>query len=482
MSSTLLLLILLGGFPSCRSWGWFTSSSEARHIQKPPSYTKDFSVAEFSMDVFRDDKGMKLIENARQKLVGLNHYSCWQNAYEQLFAGCSQILGIEEKRSRFAWHLTDCFQKDSGRPSLPYCDTKAPMVDCLKKLTDTENKVYLEFLLETNSMCHQLQAHAFKNKMERLVNELKDSAEVTEDKLESIQERTDSLCQSSNKIHDSLSTIDARVHNVAKTTEDVNQHLEVLSKHSEAIFEQSKEIVDSQLKLREEQGRMNETFKEGMATILDAYETLEQKFSDLMNEATEIEKQMEYLGESMSSKMQNLENKADNIENVAEKSLDNQQKLLDGQYTALKSLQLLTKSQSEALEESRNALQRLAEYGRRQQEELLQRQQQLQQVHDHLIENSKSILTSQEAFESKQASMFIALERLFALQRAILVESRIVKSFFIYCMSVFIIHMFTSTKQTYDVRARLYIGKHVISSLDIPFRSSSVSSRSLVVL
>lgn len=136
----------------------------------------------------------------------------------------------------------------------------------------------------------------------------------------------------------------------------------------------------------------------------------------------------------------------------------------------------------------RSTLERLAEYGRKQQEELLQRQAQLQQVHDNLIENSKSILeaqvcdsiesllsmvfccntettnlntfyTLQEAFESKQATMFIALDRLFALHNAMLLESRIIKSFFIYTMSIFIIYMFTSTKQTYNVRARLYMGK-----------------------
>lgn len=37
----------------------------------------------------------------------------------------------------------------------------------------------------------------------------------------------------------------------------------------------------------------------------------------------------------------------------------------------------------------------LTEYGHRQQEELLQKQLQLQQVHDHLMENSKSMLEAQ---------------------------------------------------------------------------------------
>lgn len=50
---------------------------------------------------------------------------------------------------------------------------------------------------------------------------------------------------------------------------------------------------------------------------------------------------------------------------------------------------------SNTLSNCRSTLQRLAEYGHRQQEELLQKQQQLQQVHDHLMENSKSILAAQ---------------------------------------------------------------------------------------
>ena len=40
-------------------------------------------------------------------------------------------------------------------------------------------------------------------------------------------------------------------------------------------------------------------------------------------------------------------------------------------------------------------LQHFAEYGHKQQEELLQRQEQLQTVHDHLVENSNSILAAQ---------------------------------------------------------------------------------------
>ncbi len=133
-------------------------------------------------------------------------------------------------------------------------------------------------------------------------------------------------------------------------------------------------------------------------------------------------------------------------------------------------------------------MQRLAEYGQTQQEELRKGQERPQHVHDRLFDNFKSIAAAQvsvhisfdanydrwylfmslsmgfhilqEAFESKQASMFIALDKLFALHNAMLVESRIIKAFFIYFLSVFVIYMFTSTKQTYNIRPRLYIGKY----------------------
>jgi hypothetical protein len=91
-------------------------------------------------------------------MVGSN--ACWQNAYQHLFAGCSKILAADEKRSRLAWHLSDCFQRDSGRDSFPHCDSKTSISSCLRNLDDHGHKVYLEFYLETNSICYQLQLSA----------------------------------------------------------------------------------------------------------------------------------------------------------------------------------------------------------------------------------------------------------------------------------------------------------------------------------
>ncbi|XP_010064844.2 protein GAMETE EXPRESSED 1 [Eucalyptus grandis] len=457
-----LFLLVLAFVPlNCHSWGWFSSSTTATPRSEGGSFratrdSSDGSVTEFSMEGLNNPRGAKLVENARRKLAASN--SCWRNAYNTLFAGCSEILAAEEKRSRFAWHLSDCFQRDSGRPAFPRCDEKSLMVDCRKMLDDSERTVYLEFYLETNSICHQLQTHAFKQETERLVNDLKKSAESAEDKLEIIQDRSDSLFQRSNEIYDSLISIDSRTQQVAQASKNVQDHIEEVLHHSEAIYEQSRGIAASQAELQEGQEKMKEKIEDGMAKILESSSNLGREIDSLRKEAGEIEKEISRVRDGMFSKMEDLQGKADDIGDKAGISLEKQKQLLDGQSSALKGLQFLTEFQSEALEESRGTLQQLAEYGRRQQEDLLQRQEQLQLVHNHLIKNSKSILEAQEAFESKQATMFVALDKLFALHNAMLLESRIIKAFFLYSLSIFIIYMFTSTKQTYTVRPWLYIG------------------------
>ncbi|CAL9234679.1 unnamed protein product [Arabidopsis halleri] len=165
------------------------------------------------MEVFSDQKAVRVLEDARNKLVGPN--SCWQNAYTYLrkissiylFTGCKETITTEEKRKRFAWYLSDCFIKDSGRPAFPTCKDESTMMSCLKKLDDHELKIYLDFLLETNTICQQLQSYAFKHEIERLVNELKSTVQNTEDKLDILESKSDSLIQTSSMIHDSLGSL-----------------------------------------------------------------------------------------------------------------------------------------------------------------------------------------------------------------------------------------------------------------------------------
>ncbi|XP_071934714.1 protein GAMETE EXPRESSED 1-like [Coffea arabica] len=454
------------------SWGWFFSSNkESNNAKGTPlgenmMFSKD-SVAEFSMEPFNNQRGTKLVENARNKMIAAAPSSCWQKAYQSLFTGCSRSLADEESRNRFAWHLTECFLKHSGRSPLPYCDKASLVEKCLKQVDQDAVKIYLEYHLETNSICHQLQIEAFRHQTERLVNELKKSAEYAEEKLESIEERGELLLQSSKNVHDALTNVDLRTQQLAEASKDVENHVNLVLNYSKAVHEQSLAIAASQAELSHDQVKMKESLDEGMAMLHDSYTNLGREITNLRDEAVEIEKEISRVGDEMSSKMNTLQTKADDIGNMAESSIEKQKQLLDGQSMALSGLHLLTETQSKALEESRGTLEKLAEFGHRQQDELLQRQKQLQQAHDHLVANSKTILAAQEAFESKQASMFLALDKLFALHNAMLLESRMIKAFVVYTLSFFLLYMLTSTKQTYNVRHRVYIGLSITLLIEL---------------
>ncbi|THG05930.1 hypothetical protein TEA_006361 [Camellia sinensis var. sinensis] len=266
--------------------------------------------------------------------------SCWQNAYQNLFAGCSEILAGEEKRSRLAWHLSDCFQKDSGRPPLPHCDAKSSMLKCLTKLDEDARKIYLE-------------TDAFKRQTERLVNELKNSAQFAEDKLETIEEKVEGLLQNSHLIHDSLASIDVQTQQVAKLTQNVEVQVNLVLRNTEAVYEQSKGIAASQSELQEKQATMTDKLEESMAKLHESSNKVGEKISNLKNQAIEIEEEISKVGNAMSSKMNTLQQRADDIGNMVGISLEKQKQVLDGKSLAFEGLQSLTKFQLHALEENR---------------------------------------------------------------------------------------------------------------------------------
>lgn len=185
------------------------------------------------------------------------------------------------------------------------------------------------------------------------MNDLKKSAEFAEEKLENIEERSENLLQSSKDIHDSLTWIDLRTQQLAQASKNVEDNIHTMLKHSETVFEQSKGIAASQLELQEGQGKMKKKFEEGMEMIQGSYDNLGVEINKLRNDAVEIERKISKVGDTMSLKMENLQSRADDLGKVAEKSLDQQKQLLGGQSAALDGLQLLTKFQSQALEESR---------------------------------------------------------------------------------------------------------------------------------
>ncbi|XP_024631939.1 protein GAMETE EXPRESSED 1 [Medicago truncatula] len=451
----LFVLILLSFSLRCESWGWFSSSKESHSSDNGNQARFRGSNAEFSIEAFNDPKGVKLIENAKNKMVGSN--TCWQNAYQHLFAGCSEILAADEKRSRLAWHLSDCFQKDSGRASFPLCDSKTSISSCLRNLDDLAHKVYLEFYLETNSICYQLQTHAFKHETARLVTELKSSAQYVEDKLDSIEEKSEHLLKDSKQISDSLESVNSHTQLVAQTVKNVDSHIDVVLKHSESVYEQTTKIATSQSQLQEGQENMKRNLEDGVALLKESYNYLGKEIEKLRDEAIEIENKVIKVGDAMSSKMNILQSKAEDIENVAGISLDKQHQLVEGQSTALKFLNSLNEVQFKALEESRKNLQYFAEYGQKQHEELLRRQEQMQEVHDQLMESSKKILSAQETIETNQATMFVHSERIFGMLNMIQLESRIIKASAFYLISIFVIFLLTCTYLTYSSRPLLYM-------------------------
>ncbi|CAL5088122.1 unnamed protein product [Urochloa decumbens] len=469
--SVLLILICLWVCPlriNGFSWNIFSSSSSSSSAtanQRPPMMELDGAVADFAMDGANDPRGLKLLENARNKLAGPKN--CWQEAYRKLFASCGEIMEDKEKQSRLAWHLSSCYQEDSGRPPLPFCSEGSKMVGCRNRLSDSEGKVYLEFFLETNTLCHQLQAEAFKHNTERLVNDLTRTSKSAEEKLEVIEERSEHIIMESSKVRDTLGTIEIQTNNLREASENVGEKIIDVLDHSKAISEQSKEIAAAQIALKEGQKDMREKINDGIARVEESYKSLGDGMDRLNEETGHVQREIKRVGDSMSSKMEDLQNKTEDIVSVAGKSLENQRQLLDGQDRAREGLNDLHRFQARALEESRETVQKLAQFGQRQQEELLARQEEIRLAHDHLIQNSHSILEAQEEFRAKQANIFAALDKLYILHNAILAESRFIKAFFFYCCIVFLIYMLTSAKQTFSIRGQLYFGLCVTLVLEI---------------
>lgn len=209
-------------------------------------------------------------------------------------------------------------------------------------------------MYNTFDICYvDCRADAFKHETERLVNDLKKSAQFAEDKLENMEARSEQLLQDTNQIHHSIASVDQRIEQVARTSKNVEEQIDVVMNYSKVIFDQSKEIAASQIELQGEQTDMREKLQAGIAMLHESHQNLGRDMEKLRNEAIQIEAEINEVGNAMSLKMKHLQNKADNIGDIASLSLDKQKQLLDGQSTALEGLDFLTKFQSKALEESR---------------------------------------------------------------------------------------------------------------------------------
>ncbi|GJN33412.1 hypothetical protein PR202_gb22010 [Eleusine coracana subsp. coracana] len=310
-------------------------------------------------------------------------------------------------------------------------------------------------------------AEAFKHSTERLVNNLSSSSKAAQEKLEEIEERSERLLQESENIHDSLSSIAAQTDNLTAASKAIGDQMGDVMEQSKAISEQSKEIARAQEELKAGQEGMRDAVDAGMAMVEESYRSLGDGMDRLKEGAASIEKGIRAVGDVMSTKMDGVQQTADDIGSVAGKSLENQKQLLEGQEKAVRGLTDLYSFLAKALDESRETIQKLANFGQQQQQELLVRQEEIRHAHDHLIQNSHFILEAQEEFRAKQANIFAALDKLYVLHNAILVESRFIKAFFFYCCISFLIYMLTSAKQTFAIRGQLYFGLCITIVLEI---------------
>ncbi|GLJ22310.1 hypothetical protein SUGI_0419730 [Cryptomeria japonica] len=453
VSVSLFLVILLSSrFYAVHGWGWFSSSQ----MSEEGGGEEESTSSDFDIEAADNAKGKDLVREAKERVVLSG--SCWQQAYEHLFSSCKKILQEEEKKSRLAWHMTECFQKESGRGPLPSCSSNSLILPCLKKLNDAQHKVYLAFFINTNAMCHHLQSNAFKKDTERVVNELKSSAHWVVDKLGKIEEQSDTLLEFSGQIHNSLINIESQATVLMERSKTAEDKITNVLEKSNAIFEQSHHITNTQSKLQEQQLNMQKTMDSSMANLEKSYTNLGEGIGFLQKLTQQTQMEITQVTGSMSSQLDNLQSKTDDIGNVVTLSLDQQKQLLSGQSLALQGLDTLTQHQVEAFKESRASLQQLSDGARRQQIEFSLYQEELQQTHTRLAHSSSAILAAQEAFESKQSTMLMTLDKLFSLQNAILLESRAVKTIFFYLVMLCVLYLLTSAKQSNDVRGTLYLG------------------------
>uniref|UniRef100_J3MTD7 Uncharacterized protein n=1 Tax=Oryza brachyantha TaxID=4533 RepID=J3MTD7_ORYBR len=202
------------------------------------------------------------------------------------------------------------------------------MAPCRERLSDSQSKVFLAFFLETNTLCHQLQAEAFKRSTERLVNELSRSARSAHEKLETIEERSGQLIRESDHLRRSLSSIRSQTEHLSVASDDVRARIGDVLESSLAIVERSEAIASAQAELRDGQAAMRDKVAAGTAQVEASYRII---------------------GEEMGR----LKEAADDVGRVVGRSLENQRKLLDGQAKAMEGLDDLYSFQAQALQESR---------------------------------------------------------------------------------------------------------------------------------
>ncbi|KAF2295529.1 hypothetical protein GH714_033136 [Hevea brasiliensis] len=181
----------------CHSWGWFSSSKETDGSADNPSQRRrdlsTGSVPEFSMDGFRDEKGVRLVESAKNKLAGSN--SCGKMLINSSLPAAHRFLPSKKSGQDLLGILVIASKGTPADRLFLTVTQNMLMVNCLKKLNEHEHQIFLEFLLETNSICYQLQST-----LERLAEYGRKQQEELLQRQELLQTVHDNLIENSKSI------------------------------------------------------------------------------------------------------------------------------------------------------------------------------------------------------------------------------------------------------------------------------------------
>ncbi|BBN15700.1 hypothetical protein MPTK1_7g00070 [Marchantia polymorpha subsp. ruderalis] len=445
----LLVLNLVMSQNSVTAWTWRLWSGEsisgdemgsdpksfADELEEPPPSmrTARLSTSKFDIDTTmilgsQNPRGRQFVERSTSLM---SEHSCWQLAYSGMFKSCRDILKDEDRKSRLALRLTDCFLKTSGRCGIKKCADSAPVTKCVKELDDHTHAIFLAFFIDAASMCHYLQSQEFKLETEKLVNELKQSAHTMENKLGSMNEQLD-------------------------------------IQHS-AVIEHSESILEAQRRLQHEHAELQLSIEQGMQHLQEAANEAQRQLDFVGRIQKDIAQKQQLLADKLATELSDLQSKSTrlgmsmshlhvSVGELTEKSLAGQAQLLEGQEMAMQGLTELQRSQVEAIEESRASIQNLATEAFRHQQEFRKWQSELDEMHRRLANGSTAMLKAQESFVLKQAAVFTTLDKLFNLHNDILLESRTIKTALVYFLGGVFVFLATTTKHTQNARLALYFG------------------------
>lgn len=200
----------------------------------------------------------------------------------------------------------------------------------------------------------------------------------------------------------------------------------------QAVYSNSDEVMQMQRELKGMHKDMNSTLLEGFKELDQAAKHTHQQLDDISQGQHEIARQQVQLADTLAKNIQRLKE------------------------SALHSLDELKLSQIVAMEETRSSLKGLSEGARRAQLNFEVWRMELDQKNQLLLRGSEDMLMAQEAFVTKQGSIMATLDRLFSLYDSILYESRALKVFLFYALSVVFLHFITSAKQANNARPLLY--------------------------